>query len=217
MRSAPQYFLDWVKEFGALLVHHGASFEAWDNIEKFAVFDLDQWYDPKYFYLRKDKVVPHNDFTSSALIEKALQDKDAPKKGDFEPWLFKEDKEMAFDSQYTEPAETIIIKYPLYAYQVKWVYDKEKNEYRRYNAGDPHLDSNGKQIIAKNIAVQRNQAEIVSEEGHLLMGTVGLDEAIVFQDGIAVKGRWEKKSREERTRFYGPGGRRSSLTAARLG
>ncbi|MFH1173225.1 MAG: DUF3048 C-terminal domain-containing protein, partial [bacterium] len=67
-------------------------------------------------------------------------------------------------------------------------------------------DSNGRQITAKNIAVQRTQAEVVSEKGHLLMGTVGLDEAIIFQDGLAIKGRWEKKSREGRTRFYGPGG-----------
>lgn len=206
VRSARPYFLDWVKEFGALFVHHGASFEAWDNIKKFEIFDLDQWYNPKYFYLRKDKVVPHNDFTSSALIEKALQDKDAPKKSDFEPWLFKEDNERVFDSQYTELAETIVIKYSQLAYQVKWVYDKEKNEYLRFDGGRPHLDSEGKQITAKNIAVERNQAEIVSEEGHLLMGTVGLDEAIVFQDGIAIKGHWEKKSREGRTRFYGPGG-----------
>ncbi|MFH1225884.1 MAG: DUF3048 domain-containing protein [bacterium] len=206
VRSARPYFLDWIKEFNALLVHHGASFEAWDNIEKFEIFNLDQWYEPKYFYLRKDKAVPHNDFTSSALIGRALKDKDAPKKSDFEPWRFKEEKEIIFDPQYTKPAETIIIKYPIYAYQVKWVYDQEKNEYLRYNAGDPHLDSEGKQITAKNIAVQRNQAEIVSEEGHLLMGTVGLDEAIVFQDGLAIKGRWEKESREARTRFYGPGG-----------
>lgn len=92
-------------------------------------------------------------------------------------------------------------------YQVRWEYDQTGNVYRRFNGGQSHQDLNtGQQVTAKNVVVQF-MSEASANDGypnnlHLLYGTIGQGKAIVFQDGKEIAGKWVKKDRESRTRFY---------------
>ena len=65
---------------------------------------------------------------------------------------------------------------------------EKTNSYKRTNGGTPHIDKNtGKQLEAKNIVVMFAKESPANDgyEGnvHLLYGTEGIGEMIVFQDG----------------------------------
>ena len=38
-------------------------------------------------------------------------------------------------------------------------------------------------------------------DGHLLYGTTGSGEALIFQDGKVIRGKWQKAKRDARTKF----------------
>ena len=56
------------------------------------------------------------------------------------------------------------------------------------------------------IQFSREQSS-VDEHKHLLYQTIGSGQTIVFQDGEATEGTWEKESRTTRTRFFDDDGR----------
>ena len=95
------------------------------------------------------------------------------------------------------------------SYDVKWVYDKATNSYKRENGGVPHIDSknNNAQITSKNVVVM-----FVAERGpvdrnkHMYYTTTGKGSALIYQNGDEIKATWEKKSRTDRTRFYNSSG-----------
>ncbi len=87
------------------------------------------------------------------------------------------------------------------AYQVTWEYNPDTNNYLRYNGGEPHVDFlNNEQLEAKAVIVQFTQ-EVgpVDELKHLFYQTIGSGEAIIFQDGEAIKANWSKDDRQSRT------------------
>lgn len=83
---------------------------------------------------------------------------------------------------------------------VEWNYNKASNGYLRSNGGNPHMDlNNDKQISAKNVVLlfMRESRANDDYEGnlHLLYGTTGRGDAVVFQDGKEIEASWAKKSR----------------------
>jgi len=96
-------------------------------------------------------------------------------------------------------------------FTVVWKYDKATNSYLRTNGGKPHLDKNtGKQLRAKNIVVvfsKESQANDGYPGGHTLYQLTGSGDAIVFQNGKAIKGTWEKEDADTRMKWYDEGGK----------
>lgn len=91
-------------------------------------------------------------------------------------------------------------------YTVKWKYDPTTNVYLRFNGGKEQIDlNNKKQLTAKNVVVLFMTEEHADDgyEGnlHLLYGTEGRGEALVFQDGKKIEGQWQKKDRESQFKF----------------
>lgn len=198
VRSARSYYLDWAKELNALYVHIGGSPQALTQIPKYQIFDLNQFYNSPYFWRSKDRPGPHNLYTSSELLTYALRDKKAPKEGDFQSWKFKDD--TALSNRPTEE-KNIIIDFSSFNYKVEYKYNRESNDYKRYQAGQPQLDKDGSEIKAKNVVIQFVKTSLVDKE-RLSMETIGEGESIVFLNGQFLKGKWKKQTREDRTRFY---------------
>ena len=98
-------------------------------------------------------------------------------------------------------------------YAVNWKYDKESNQYARTNGGSGYIDKNDdSQVKAKTIVVQyMKETGPIDELKHLLYRTTGSGSAIVFQDGEAIKGTWEKDERESRTTFADSKGKEISF------
>ncbi len=97
-------------------------------------------------------------------------------------------------------------------YGVEWIYDAVSNSYKRKNGGIEQTDLNNKrQLAAKNIVVQF-QREANANDGypgniHLLYGTTGTGKALIFQDGVAIEGKWVKNKRVDRTKFVSSNGK----------
>jgi len=92
-------------------------------------------------------------------------------------------------------------------YIVKWQYDNTSNSYKRFNGGQPHNDLNtGKQLEFKNIVVQFMKESAANDgypgNAHLLYGTTGEGEALIFQNSEVLEGKWVKDSRKDRTVYY---------------
>jgi len=98
-------------------------------------------------------------------------------------------------------------------YAVNWKYDKESNQYARTNGGSGYIDKNDdSQVKAKTIVVQyMKETGPIDELKHLLYRTIGSGSAVVFQDGEAIKGTWEKDERESRTTFADSKGKEISF------
>lgn len=123
----------------------------------------------------------------------------------FTPWSFKD--EAKEDSRGSVNKIEFLFWKNYDPYKVTWEYDLANNEYKRFNAGSPHLDLNTKsQLVSKNIVIQFAK-ETNANDGypgnlHLLYGTIGEGKAFIFQDGKIIKGKWTKDSRQGRTQFY---------------
>lgn len=91
-------------------------------------------------------------------------------------------------------------------FAVTWNYDKNTNIYSRINGGKLHTDKNNeKQLQAKNIIVifaDESPANDGYPGGHILYDLLGSGEALVFQDGKAIKATWKKADEETRMKFY---------------
>jgi hypothetical protein len=98
-------------------------------------------------------------------------------------------------------------------YGVKWDYDKATNSYKRTMAGEPHTDLNDeKQISAKNAIVLFSEEKgPINEQKHMLYKTTGTGDALIFQNGDVIKGKWTKKDRESQLQFVDAKGKEVPL------
>lgn len=208
VRSARPYFVDWAHEFSALFAHCGGSPEALVKISKENIFDLNEYYNEKFFWRDKTIASPHNVFTSSELLNNYLAGKNI-NEGKFLSWEYKEDETLENSSEENE----IIIGFQLSDYVVKWEYDKENNNYTRYTGGQIHKDAEDNEIKAKNVIIEYVKAEVIDEKLRLKMENIGEGKAFVCMDGKCEKGEWRKISAVARTRFYNQNGEEFKLKA----
>ncbi len=201
VRSARPYYLDWAEPLEPLYMHVGGAPEALAKLRSgsYDMTDLDQFFNSQYYWRDTWRYAPHNVYTSTELIKEALEDKDLDDPTDFTMWKYKKDLELA---QRPEETEDIVIYYSTDYYKVGWEYDREDNDYLRYQAGDVQKMTDGAKIRAKNIIVQVNDMYVLDSVGRKRITTIGEDKAWVFRDGQIIEGRWEKDSKDKRTKYF---------------
>ncbi len=211
VRSARPYYLEWLSEYDALYVHAGGSPEALQAISGFSLKDLNALYQGPYFWRDTTKAAPHNLYTSEELLTRALSNfgflDDSP---DFETWKFKDDFPK---NERTSEEKFVKVKFSGYSTEAEYRYDREQNNYLRFNSGVPHNDSNtNEQIRAKNVIIVVIPP-IVSfgEKGRLTLDVHGEGKAILALDGTVIEGIWKKAGREDRTKFYDSNGKEIKL------
>ncbi len=118
---------------------------------------------------------------------------------DFEPWTF-QDEEPA-DGTVTELSYDFWSGYDQYA--VRWIYNPETKAYKRFMGGEEHLDLNTeKQIEAKNVIVLKTTEKgPIDELKHMLYGTTGSGEAVIFHHGQVIEATWTKRTRTDELHF----------------
>ncbi len=233
VRSARTYFVDWISEYGAnpLYTHVGGANTPGpaNALGQIGDYRWNQYNDMNQFSIgfptfRRDEsrlgrevATEHTMYsTTSKLWEvgktrglTTVDKKGASWDKTFEPYAFKED---AASSERGEIKKIHLEFWDGYsAYFVNWTYDPGKNLYLRSNGGKEHNDRNTNlQLSAKNIVVMK-MVESAANDGydgnaHRLYKNKGSGEAIIFQDGKQIKGRWKKASREDRTIITGTDG-----------
>jgi len=197
VRSARPYYIDWTREFMAAYVHVGGSFDALDYLKSYA-YDMNEFSAGSYFWRDYNKQAPHQIYTSSDLIKEYVELKQWKIKNDVEEWIYKDDA-----TQEDRPKEqNIEIDFATFYFLINWEYNKESNDYLRYQAGKIHKDEDRTEIRAKNIAVIYTISEPYDDYGRRRTRTVSSGKSVVFRDGIAIKGEWRRPDLKHRTRFY---------------
>lgn len=117
----------------------------------------------------------------------------------YKPWVF--EKEAAASGTVKTLSYDFWSGYSDFA--VKWDYDETSHMYKRTMAGEPHVDLNNKQqIMAANVIVLlTTEKGPIDEKKHMLYGTTGSGDAIIFKDGSAIQAHWNKKERESALTF----------------
>lgn len=227
VRSARPYYLDLASEFDALYAHVGSSPAAYEMLRKGGVdgvHDLDQWYNPQYFYSKAGRLKPHHIYTTTGLLGEAYHAREEQmangEEYEVESWIYKNDAPPDLRGDVAD----ISVAYGE-PYGVRWLYDKSGNHYKRLQWGGVHTTADGQEIIAKNIAVAFQKMKVLDEIGRKEFTTLGEGQALVFQDGRVVSGIWKKpgakadalapgtSSPQERLRFYDAQGQEVEFNA----
>lgn len=245
VRSARIYFLKMLQGFGEypLYAHVGGAntpgpADALGEIKDlgwYAYNDMDQFAVPFPNYWRDYDRLPgvateHTVYTNTKkLWDYAAKNRNltnVDKKGiswdeDFDPWEFQD------DAKQDKRGTVAKINYGFWDdklgsdYTVQWNYDAASNTYLRTNGGKPHIDKNTEeQIATKNVVVVMAD-ESVAKDGydhgqHLLYDVIGSGDAIVFHNGQAIEGEWEKKKEEDMMRFYDDKGKEISFVRGQI-
>lgn len=226
IRSARTYFIDWLSEYNALYAHVGGAntpgpADALGQIQQYGILDMDQFGLGFPTYWRgTDKLAPHNVHSTTKKLWEAAEERDFKVEIDgqrwdktFTSWSFKDEAKL--ENRVDQKPITVPFWDQASDYTVTWKYDKVSNNYTRYHGDQSQIDPLTKEtLFAKNVIIlfqQERQANDGYPDGHLLYGTKGSGEALIFQDGKAIIGKWNKKDRTARTKFADSKGKEIQL------
>lgn len=191
VRSVRPHFVSWLLGFAASVAHVGGSLKALQMIDSLNVKTLTQFQYSEPYRRISERPAPHNVYASM----KALRDLQAElkhQKGQFS------DIPRSDDAPAEMPdAKNISIDFSSPSFATEFRYNKATNSYKRFIAGEPHIDATtNKQITVKNLVVIK-----VKGTNSDTIKTVGNGEAWVFKNGTFQKIRWKKTSHEQRIKF----------------
>ncbi|MDD5342641.1 MAG: DUF3048 domain-containing protein [Patescibacteria group bacterium] len=212
VRSARPYYIEWVSEYDAFYGHVGGSPDALAAISGLGIKDFSQFSNGQYFWRDQERYAPHNVYTSTELINRALRDKQIDvKTPDYRSWKFKDEASL---SNRPSKNETITVKFSSgQTWTSTYEYDLETNSYLKSQANNPHLDAEtGNQLKLKNvIVIIVPKISDYGEKGRITLNITGEGKAYIFRDGLKIEGTWKKPDRLSRTIFYDETGQEISL------
>lgn len=230
IRSARTYFLDFISEYGdhPLYVHVGGAnqpgpadalsqidtygWEGYNDMNQFSIGFPTFWRD--YNRLGRTLATEHTMYSTTDKLwqygakSRDLTDKDREGTSwtsGFIEYDFKDDAKL--DAR--PAAQNVHMEFwsSDSRYFTDWKYDKVTNAYLRSSGVTLHKDKNNdKQLSAKNLVAlfmtERSANDGYMNNLHLLYGTKGRGEAIVYMDGKEIKGTWRKDKRTSKTLLF---------------
>jgi hypothetical protein len=201
VRSARQYYLEWLAEYEAAYAHAGGSPEALTNIRRERIHDINGIGSASTAFFRDStRPAPHNLYTTGMKMFLTTRANNL-KYSDLTitPWTFG-------PTVSTGVAATNVTFYftgRTKSTEVSYTYDPAKLQWLRSQAGKEHQDRLTKATIGvTNLVVQRISSKIsVGEKGRLSMTVTGTGKAKLFQRGQVVDVTWSKPTAEDRTMF----------------
>lgn len=86
-------------------------------------------------------------------------------------------------------------------------YKFDSGKYYRYQAGEPFMSDTGDQIAVDNVLIELHTvnlsgpADVVGTSGTEIADVTGSGKAVLFRDGVAIKGTWVREAIEDPVRF----------------
>lgn len=202
VRSARPYFIDLASEYKAIYVHSGGSPEALEQLKNDdLVYNLDEFfgYNSGYFWRDDKRYAPHNLYTSSDLLLKAKDHYNILNYSNLLSWKFKDGQASSNSNKHPD----IRINFSeATSSQVIWKYLQDANQYERWQNNSRHIDDDGSIIEADNVIIQYAKTQVLDEIGRKNVTLISTNKAVIFRDGIIIKGSWQKKDPSSRTMFY---------------
>jgi len=215
VRSARPYFVDWANEFDALYAHVGGSNEALAGILSTGTFDLNEFWNGDSFWRSTDRSAPHNTYTSTELLGKAVEKAVAKDKAPevlYGVWKFK-DASIPDGTNVPKNPSSISVRFNSELYLANWTYDSATNTYLRSQGGRKTVTQDGTRVSANNVAVLVTDVSVLDAVGRRKVRTTGEGKAWVLQDGAMIEATWKKPSASERLAFYDKDGNEIAMNA----
>lgn len=203
VRSARPYIIYYAMENDAVFVHVGGSEDAFAEIKRLKVAEVDGLYSGAMWrYNDTGKFAPHNMYTTLKSIRAEAERKGYKTEGNFEKYNFNE-KSMKLSEKYnTTAAKKINITYNK-ENTTDYLYDNDQKLYLRFKDTEKHIDELDKeQLKTKNIIVLEAPKSVLDSAGRLYLETIGTGNGIYFTEGEKVNITWKKESEKARTKLY---------------
>ena len=236
VRSARTYFMDFASEYGdyPLYAHVGGAnvpgpanalgqigdygwLDKGNDLNQFSLGFPVFWRD--YERIGHPVATEHTMYSTTEKLWEVAQkraltnvdDEGNKWDADFSQWKFKDEAKL------DERGDVTKIEFSFWennsAYAVRWEYQKDSNNYLRFNGDQAHKDlNNDSQIQAKTVITQfMKEKGPIDAEKHMLYTTTGTGQALIFVDGQVIEGTWTKDERQSRTEFNDSSGKEISL------
>jgi len=197
VRSARHYFLDLALGLDAVYVHVGGSPQAYQDLSRLKVANLDNMKVSAPFWRTTSRQAPHNLYTSTLKLREELRTRKLEKEGPAgSSFVFAEKKDLG-GTRVNE----IGIYYPggYQGYFVTFRYEAGGDDFLRFIKNEPHRnEASGEQLRTKNVVVLFAETRPIPQDdaGRIDINLVGSGKALVFSAGQAREGKWEKTSRQ---------------------
>lgn len=212
VRSARHYFLPYIQEHHAFLIHYGGSPRAWNDLVVMGINHLDG-IDPNtqsIFFRSTSRKAPYNAYVST---EKAR------KMAEMNGWGFgnHENSRVLFFSPGAEIRGEKNVHHLEISFHistkvlnsVSWDYDDSRGVYLRSINDEPQNDaSDGSRIVARNILIQLTSIWNIDEAPtwRIDMKVEGSGKGYILSGGKMAEIRWQKSSLRDKTIYYYPSG-----------
>lgn len=223
VRSARVYFMDWASEYGdfPLYTHVGGANRPGpaDALGKIAQYgwlsqgnDLNQfaigfptfWRD--YERIGHPVATEHTMYASTDKLWEVARERGLTEKNN---------EGARWDSNFVSfkfgetsgGTSATTVEFPFWQgqpnYEVRWLWEATGNVWKRENGAKAHTGLNNKeQIQVSNVVIQFvSERSLGDAEKHMLYGTIGKGEALVFRNGAVEEATWKKGERQSRTEF----------------
>lgn len=200
IRSARPYFNFVANQWGAVYAHVGGSEIALDQLNTGVykkVQDVNQFFFGDYFYRSKERLAPHNAYTTLDLIRGLMEKKN------WKEWT--PTKLGEFETIPTEQLQTTVTKisakFFTANYTTNFVFDPTNGLYARSNGTVPAVDKNNdQQIFVRNVLIQYVDDYVVPMDPSPGLGLKldGDGRAVLFTGGKATDGTWQYSQGENK-------------------
>ena len=223
VRSSRHYFLDYAMENDAIYTHYGWSYIAEDDIKKLGINNLNGLDNPANMFFRDSTLhkAPHNAYTSTENIKKAVAKKEYRDTSSDYLNLNYSEKNINLNTKYTEEDENgnkestaitatnIKIAYSKSVYS-SYTYDSENKVYLKFANGKEHNDaSTNEQLKVKNIIIVNDVKNTsVDSYGRQDLNNTGTGSGYYITNGYAIKITWQKSSRSSKTVYKDENGKK---------
>lgn len=220
VRSARDYFIYWMFEWDAILLHDGGPFYINDLIAQSTTDNISG-----RGFRDSSRSAPHNEYYSADIVNQYIENYN------YTPWHRTEvwDEEhfifaanggqTDLTENYSDAVEVYTVDlskcYPVTHSTFK--YDPDKNLYYRYIYGEPHMDAaTNQQLAFSNIILQNTYGESRDAKDYRIYQCHDTTrDGWFITNGHAIHVTWEKTTDYGATRYYDDNGNEIELSTGK--
>ncbi|MCL2001926.1 DUF3048 domain-containing protein [Candidatus Saccharibacteria bacterium] len=197
VRSMRLHYMDWAMPYQATIAYSGAAEYALQAMREARVRQIrDGSISPNPFYREaaQGRLTEYTLYTSFERLAAANRQQGYTS-SNFTAWPRSDEPASS-----TDAATNIELSFGAASNNVAYAYDQASGTYTRRVGGQPHRDREKGQIAPSVVIAMRVRTNPTSDREN--MTTTGTGDAVIFQNGQAISGRWSKDSREAPLKFY---------------
>ena len=191
IRSIRPYMIELAESYNAVIVHAGASNDAYAILQRQKKEHLDEITNAgAYFRRDSSRKAPHNLYSDLPNLRKGAEKRGYAADAEIPAFRYLDEEG---DGTTAGDAREIDIRFQLKNYIVTYRYDAGKRQYFRFINGEPHTDLvSGEQLAATNLVVLGAPHKVLDDEGRLAIDLNAGGPAMLIRHGEAIECTWER-------------------------